>query len=269
MIRPMVRTLLPSFFRIMERVHLSILLAEDDEDDALIARGVLSEITEFCSYVDWVSTHEAAAEQICDNQHDVYLFDYSLGAKSGLDLLNLARERGCQAPVIIFSGQTGNDLILKAIHAGASDYLVKGQYDAEVMGRSIRYSLERKRAETALRVSEGRYRNLVENTTEVVFCYDWQGRLTAVNRSMERVTGYSRDELTMMSLANLLTKESLEVLDDMCVRQMAGERTAGCEMELLAKSGAVIPMDVSSTLITDGSRPVEFQAVGRMVWGRG
>jgi len=39
-------------------------------------------------------------------------------------------------------------------------------------------------------------------------------------------------------------------------------------MELLAKNGAVIPMDVSSTLITDGSRPAEFQAVGRMVWGR-
>ncbi len=264
----MVRTLLLSFFRIMERVHLSILLAEDDEDDALIARGVLSEITEFCPYVDWVSTYEAAAEQICDNQHDVYLFDYSLGAKSGLDLLDLARERGCQAPAIMLTGHTGNDLILKAIHAGASDYLVKGQYDAAMLGRSIRYSLQRKRAEMSLRVIEERYRNLVENAVEVVFCYDWQGRLTAVNRSMERITGYSRDELTMMSLANLLTKESLTVLDDMCVRQMAGERTSGCEMELLAKSGAVIPMDVSSTLIADGSRPVEFQAVGRMVWGR-
>lgn len=252
----------------MERVHLSILLAEDDEDDSLIARNVLSEITEFCSHLDWVSTYEAAAEQICDNQHDIYLFDYSLGAKSGLDLLKLAQERECQAPVIMLTGYTGNDLILKAIRAGASDYLVKGQYDAEMLGRSIRYSLERKRAEMALRVSEERYRNLVENASEVVFSYDWQGRLTAVNRSMERITGYTRDELTMMSLANLLTKESLTALDDMCVRQMAGERTAACEMELLAKSGAVIPMDVSSSLIADGHRPVEFQAVGRMVWAR-
>ncbi len=84
---------------------------------------------------------------------------------------------------------------------------------------------------------------------------------------MERVTGYSRDELTMMSLANLPAKASLEVLDDMCVRQMVrayGELRDGTACE----KRAVIPMDVSSTLITDGSRPAEFQAVGRIVWGR-
>jgi len=74
---------------VLQNQRLSILPAEDDEDDAAAARGVLSEITDFCSYVDWVSTYEAAAERICDNQHNVYLFDYSLGAESGLDLLNL------------------------------------------------------------------------------------------------------------------------------------------------------------------------------------
>lgn len=242
---------------------LSILLAEDDEDDALIARGVLAEIQDLRVHVDWVSTYEAASEQICDNQHDVYLFDYSLGAHSGLDLLAVAREHGCSAPVIMLTGHADNQTVLRAIRAGATDYLVKGQYDAQVLGRSIRYSLDRKRAETALRVSEERYRKLIENASEMVFSYDWQGRLTAVNRSMERITGYSRDELTMMNLALLLTEDSRSALDEMNTRQMAGDCMEPCEVAIQAKGGAVIPAEMRSSLIADGHRPVEFQAIAR------
>ena len=247
---------------------LIILLAEDDEDDALIARTVLDEFKDLRIHLDWVSTYEAAAEQICHNQHDVYLFDYSLGAHSGLDLLAVAREHGCSAPVIMLTGHTDNQIMLKAIRAGANDYLVKRQYDAQVLGRSIRYSLDRKRAETALRVSEERYRKLIENASEMVFSYDWQGQLTAVNSSMERSTGCSRDERTMMNLALLLTEESRSALDEMNTRQMAGECTEPCEVAIQAKCGAVIPTEMRSSLIADGHRPVEFQAIARAK-GRG
>ena len=246
---------------VQEPVHLSILLAEDDADDALLTRSVLAEIDGLRCRVDWVSTFEAAVEQI-ENQHDLFLFDYSLGANTGLDLLSIARERGSTAPVIMLTGHAGNELILEAIHAGAADYLVKGQFDAETLGRSIRYSMDRTRSEAALRVSEERYRNLFDNASEMVFSYDWLGKLTAVNRSTEQATGYTRDELTMMNLAELLTKDSLVTMEDMNVRQMAGQRTDTCQVAIQTKQGAIIPVEVSSSLITDGRRPVEFQAIG-------
>src|SRR5439155_21396510 len=146
-----------------EPVHLSILLAEDDADDALLTRTLLGEIDGLCCQVDWLSTFEAADELICDNQHDVYLFDYSLGARTGLDLLKSAREHGCTTPVIMLTGHTGNEVILEALRAGAADYLVKGQFDSEILGRSIRYSMNRNRSEAALRLCEERYRNLFDN----------------------------------------------------------------------------------------------------------
>ena len=244
-----------------ESLHLSVLLVEDDADDALLTRSVLAEIEGLRCRVEWVSTFDAAVAQI-DNQHDVYLFDYSLGARTGLDLLKLTRERGCVAPVIMLTGHTGNEVILDAIRAGAADYLVKGQFDAQVLGRSIRYSMDRNRSEAALRLSEERYRNLFENANEMVFSYDWLGKLTAVNHSTELATGYTRDELTMMNLADLLTKDSLLTIEDLNVRQMAGERPDSCFLAIQTKQGAIIPVEVSSSLITDGRRPVEFQAIG-------
>ena len=247
----------------MERVHLSILLAEDDADDALITRSVLNDIEGLRVDLDWVSTFEAAAEQVCDNQHDLYLFDYSLGCRTGLDLLKMAAQRGCTAPVIMLTGYTGNEVILDAIHCGATDYLVKGQFDANSLERSIRYSMERKKAEAALRVSEEKYRNLLENASEMVLSYDWQGRLTAANRSAERMTGFAREELIGMNLSALLTADSMVTLEEIHVRQMAGESTEPCTIGLLRKSGETFDIELHSSLITDGRRPIEFQAIGR------
>jgi PAS domain S-box-containing protein len=247
---------------VQESVQLSVLLAEDDADDALLTQSMLAEIDGIEFHVDWLSTFEAADELIRGNQHDLYLFDYSLGARTGLDLLKSVREHGCTAPVIMLTGHTGNELILDAIRAGAADYLVKGQFDAAILGRSIRYSMDRKRSEAALRVSEERYRNLFDNASEMVFSYDWMGKLTAANRSTERVTGYSRGELTMMKLADLLTKESLDAMEELNVRQMAGDGQDSCFVAMKTKRGAFIPVELSSSLITDGGRPIEFQAIG-------
>lgn len=247
----------------MERVHLSILLAEDDADDALITRSVLNDIDELRVDLDWVSTFEAAAEQIWDNQHDLYLLDYSLGCRTGLDLLKMATQRGCNVPIIMLTGHTANEIILEAIHCGATDYLVKGQFDAQSLGRSIRYSIERKKTEAALRVSEEKHRKLLENATEMVLSYDWQGRVTAANPSAERMTGFGREELIGMNLSALLTTDSMIALDEVHVRQMAGESTEACRLAMLQKSGGVFGVELSSSLITDGRRPIEFQAIAR------
>lgn len=247
----------------MDRVHLRILLAEDDEDDFVITRGALAEIKDLRCEVDWASTYDAAAERLLDDQHDVYLFDYALGAHNGLDLLRVAREHGCFAPIIMLTGHTEETIIIQALTAGATDYLVKGHFDAEALGRSIRYGLERKRTEMALKVSEERFRNLLDHSNDMVFSYDWQGQVTAANRSMEKVTGYARRELVGMRLADLFTAESLDALEEIKVREIAGERTEVCQLNMQTKPGATVEVELNSRLISAGSRPVEFQVVGR------
>jgi DNA-binding response OmpR family regulator len=81
------------------------------------------------------------------NEHDVYLVDYVLGKKNGLDVLHEAREKGCKAPIILLTGRGDREVDLAAMKAGAVDYLDKENLRAPSLERSIRYAIERKRTE--------------------------------------------------------------------------------------------------------------------------
>jgi signal transduction histidine kinase len=129
---------------------LRVLIADDDEDDYILARDLLLRIERPRIQLDWTPTYEGALEAIEKNQHDIYLFDYHLGHADGLQLLREALARGCKAPIILLTGNDNWETDVEAMKAGAADYLVKGQLDARLLERSIRYALERTRAQAEL-----------------------------------------------------------------------------------------------------------------------
>lgn len=126
---------------------IRVLLVEDDEDDYVLTHSLLSEIGGEQFDLDWVTSYDIAMDEIARDSHDVYLLDYHIGVRSGLDLLRDARTRGGTSPMILLTGQGDRDVDMEAMTAGASDYLVKGQINASQLERSIRYALEQKRIE--------------------------------------------------------------------------------------------------------------------------
>jgi signal transduction histidine kinase len=129
---------------------LRVLIADDDEDDYILTRDLLLRIARPRFQLDWTPSYEGALAAIERNQHDVYLFDYHLGSSDGLQLLREALVRGCKAPIILLTGNDNWETDVEAMKAGAADYLVKGQLDARLLERSIRYALERTRAQAEL-----------------------------------------------------------------------------------------------------------------------
>ncbi|MCX8101067.1 MAG: EAL domain-containing protein [Geminicoccaceae bacterium] len=127
-----------------------ILLIDDDEDDYLLTRELLGEIFGGRLRLDWARNWDAALAAISEQRHEVYLVDYRLGERTGLELVREAVERGCSAPFIVLTGQGSREIDLEAMRAGAMDYLVKGEITAPLLDRSIRYSIERHRAERRL-----------------------------------------------------------------------------------------------------------------------
>ena len=123
-----------------------VLLVEDDEDDYFLTRSLFAEIKGNRYKIDWQPTFDTGLQAMAANQHDICLVDYRLGAKNGIDLLREAIDRGCDAPIILLTGQGEKEVDIEAMKAGAADYLVKGRLDAGLLERSIRYSIERKRA---------------------------------------------------------------------------------------------------------------------------
>lgn len=131
----------------MYEQFLKVLLVDDDEDDYVLTREILTEIEGMKFNIDWASSYDEALKQIEQSHHDVYLVDYRLGGHNGLELLREAVNLGCREPFILLTGQGDRDVDMEAMKAGASDYLVKGRIDGDILERSIRYSIERKRAE--------------------------------------------------------------------------------------------------------------------------
>jgi diguanylate cyclase (GGDEF)-like protein/PAS domain S-box-containing protein len=148
---------------------VNVLLVEDDEEDYLITRSLLSQIKPVTFALDWVATYEAALESIANHQHDVYLVDYRLGPRDGLEFLQAALANGCRTPIILLTGQSNEDIDLAAMKAGAADYLVKGQIDAALLERSIRYAIERNRTLEALHKSESQLEGILGSLKDVVW----------------------------------------------------------------------------------------------------
>jgi FixJ family two-component response regulator len=129
---------------------IRVLLVEDDEADYQITRSLLAAVHGGCFQLDRAATYDTGLRAVARHEHDVYLIDYRLGARTGLELLREAIAGDCKAPIIFLTGMDDHRVDIEAMKSGAADYLTKGRMDSEVLERAIRYAVERKHAADAL-----------------------------------------------------------------------------------------------------------------------
>jgi signal transduction histidine kinase len=148
------------------REALNILLIEDDEDDYVLIRDLLTDIPTRHHNVEWVPTYDEGFQALKRGGWEVCLIDYRLGANSGLELLEEARMLDLRTPIILLTGQGDFDVDMKAMESGVSDYLVKDDLNAPLLERSIRYTIEREKARKALQKSRDDLEQRVLERTE-------------------------------------------------------------------------------------------------------
>ena len=166
------------------------LLIDDDQGDFVFTKELLSQIAHPTIELDWVPTFEEGQDAIAQGGYDIYLVDYFLEDRTGLDLLREAARHQLQAPVIMLTGRGNRDVDLEAMQAGAADYLVKGQIESEDLERAIRYSLDRMEAHRALRVSEERHRGMFDHLPMGVYRCTPEGEFLDANPALVRILGY-------------------------------------------------------------------------------
>ena len=126
-----------------EAPTVRLLMVDDDQGDFEMTRAMIGQIPRANLSIDWVSTFTEGKEAIQRGQHDVYLVDYLLEDRDGLELVRWARDEGFRKPMIMLTGRGSHEIDVEAMKAGASDYLVKGKVDPDLLERTIRYALER------------------------------------------------------------------------------------------------------------------------------
>lgn len=124
-----------------------VLLIEDDEDDAVLARQYLREIDPDRFELDWTPEFDVGLERIASGQHNVCLVDYQLGEHNGVEFIRRADASACNVPIILLTGQGDHSIDVAAMDAGAADFLNKGQLTPALLERSIRYAIQHRKAE--------------------------------------------------------------------------------------------------------------------------
>jgi PAS domain S-box-containing protein len=123
-------------------------------------------------------------------------------------------------------------------------------------------------SEMAVKESEERYRELVENANDIVFTLDLEGHVTSVNKAVESVTGYKQSELLGMNLSEFLTPESTESARRMTEIKLAGQERTNYEVEVRAKDGRLFTLEISSRLAINHGKPAGVQGVARDITTR-
>jgi PAS domain S-box-containing protein len=185
-----------------------ILLVEDNPDDVRMVREMVREVHN--QAIHSVDSLAAGLEELNTRKWDVILLDLGLPDSQGLQTLKRVMEADYPLPVVILTGQDDEAVGQEAVREGAQDYLCKGHVDERSLTRSIRYAIERKRAERELIDSEARFRTYMERTPEGVFLIDDTGHYLQINPSACRITGYTEQEMLQMSVTDLLSDISPE-----------------------------------------------------------
>jgi len=129
----------------MAENRINILLVEDDPEDVWVMRNLLGDRWDAPFQLAHVELLSAAIERCAEQRFDVVLLDLSLPDSRGLETFFAMHAHAGDVPIVVLSGHDDQQSAVKAVQAGAQDYLVKGQVNDNVLVRSIRYAIERGR----------------------------------------------------------------------------------------------------------------------------
>jgi PAS domain S-box-containing protein len=189
---------------------LRVLLVEDNVLDAKFITGLLRLPTAAlqCQHVTRLAE---ALDHLEKNSPDVILLDLNLEDSAGYDTFYRIRQAAFRAAILVLSGSDDEDLAIRTVREGAQDYLVKGTFDGRLLLRSIRYAIERKRSEEALRQSQATVRAIFENSVEGIVIFDDDGICLEANAAAGALINLPRKELIGSRLCDFCEKGFEEV----------------------------------------------------------
>lgn len=173
---------------------IRLLLVENNPGDALLLRQSLESAypDTYCMAV--TQTLADAKRMLGQEAFDAVLLDLGLPDSQGADTVSRLREAAPDLPLVAMTGLDDEEVALEAIRQGAQDYLLKGQASGRTIARSIRYAIERKQAEDALRHAKEQWEQTFNSVPDLIAILDDQHRIVRVNRAMARRLGCSVDE---------------------------------------------------------------------------
>lgn len=250
---------------------IRILNVEDNEDDFLLIErevrraGVVAEF-------ERVDTPEQLGGALSREVWDLIIADYSMPGFSGIEALEILNKTKLDIPFILVSGTVGEDIAVKAMKMGASDYILKGNLArlAPAIERELRDATirrERRRAEAALKETDESLRHTVsllratiESTADGVMVVGGDSRITIRNKKFQSISGVTD--------ALIEEGDARPVLDDFVARLANPAEFAVVANHLCVHADSPIATEGFRHLELKDGRNIEAFVVPQMLDGR-
>jgi PAS domain S-box-containing protein len=192
---------------------LKILLVEDNLGDIRLIQELLRSAPEASFDLHVAQSLAEALAMLSAQVFDAILLDLSLPDSRGLETLQAIRECVPHTATVVLTGSTDHELGVSAVQGGAQDYLIKGDGDARLISRAVRYAIERQQLTDTLRRREEEYSSLINDVFDTsmvaVLILDRALRVVWCNEATEIYFGYERGEMIGQD-SRLLIDEKLK-----------------------------------------------------------
>ena len=228
---------------------LRVLIVEDDIVDRKLLDRLLAKSSLSIAEVVYADRLSAALECLRQSCFDVVLLDLGLPDSRGTESVVNIQRRAPHVPIIVLSGLDDEATATSAVQKGVQDYLIKGQVDSTLLMRSIRYALERKKAERQLQAAEHRYRTIFDNSAVAIMMVDKAERLVSWNQFTEQLLGMSEEQLLGRSVKSLYPESEWQRIRTLSVRQKGMQHHL--ETQMYRGGGDLIDVDISLSVLRD------------------
>ena len=204
-----------------------------------------------------------AFKKLSTKQYDVIVSDYEMPKKNGLEFLKELRDQKNDVAFIIFTGRGREEVAVEALNLGADRYLNKNGSPEAVyseLAYAIKDIAERKKSKQLLRVSESKYRLLVENSLQgIMIAQNLPLRVVFANLSMGKMLGYKPEEFTSLSpseIVALIYHEDKGLFFNRFKNRLEGkEADNSYEFRAVRKDGAILWMEAFANKIEYDGQP--------------
>jgi PAS domain S-box-containing protein len=235
--------------------RINVLLIEKNPEDAQLVKEELESIHFTVGIqLEWVDDLQKGLAYLATNAVRAVLVDLFLPDSEGLDTLHRVLAGAPQIPVIVMTAQADEETSMKALQAGAQDYLIKGELDGKLLTRVIQYAIQRKQVEHDLRVSEEKIQNIIQHSSSVFYSHTPDHILTYVS-PQSRVILDCEPEEAMIRWQTFLSNHPINHHGIEATQRAieTGERQPPYELEVITLKGRKIWVLVDeSPIIKDG-----------------
>ena len=227
----------------------AVLLVEDSAVDATLVRGLLKHAggEPFC--VTQARTLAEALRFLSRADIDLVILDLNLPDSIGLETLRRVVAQSA-LPIVVLTG-TDEAVGIQAMREGAQDYLPKGQLQAPLLARSVRYAIERHRASRALRESNESLSRMISSAADAIITKDLQGSIKSWNPAAEKLFGYSVEEVLGKPMLMLFPAELVNEEREILARIEKGDGVEHFESVRIRKDGRAVQVALTISPIRD------------------